>query len=41
VFERCWQQRSRDLQNQSALSGGNAVPLKMRRLSSVCAVDVW
>jgi hypothetical protein len=41
VFERCWQQRSRDLQNQSALSGGNAVPLKMRRLSRVCAVDVW
>jgi hypothetical protein len=41
VFERCWQRRSRDLQNQSALGGGNAVPLKMRRSSSVCAVDVW
>ena len=25
MFERCWQRRSRDLQNQSTLSGGNAV----------------
>jgi hypothetical protein len=40
VFER-WQQRSRDLQNQSDLSGGNAAQLKLRRLSRVCAVDVW